>query len=234
MIMPEDKITIVTGASGGLGSAVAAALPGRVTATDIRAADGVVVLDSCDENAVREFFAAMQARGEKVHGLVNVAGKPGERNLEDMDLAFWDDVLRANVASAMIMTRFASPLMSEGSAVVNFSSVAGFRGFAGRAAYCAAKSAVIGMTRALSVELAPRGIRVNAVAPGSIESPWISRLIDGAQDAQEARRMHEQRAPLNRLGHPREIAALVRFLLSEDSGFTTGATYSADGGALVS
>ncbi len=233
LTMPTQLVTIVSGAAGGLGGAVVAALPGDVIATDVRPANGIIALDACDENAVREFFAGLQARNATVHGLVNIAGKPGERSLANMDLAFWNDVQQCNVASAMLMTRFAAPLMKQGGSVVNFASVAAFRGFAERSAYCAAKAAVVGLTRALAAELAPRGIRVNAVAPGSIDSPWIERLIDSAQDAREARSAHQRRALLNRLGTPQEIGALVRFLLSDDAGFTTGSVYSADGGALA-
>jgi len=231
--MPAARITVVTGAAGALGGAVAAALPGKVVATDIKAVGGIVALDCGDEDAVRDFYSGLLSDGEQLHGLVNIAGKPGERALRDMDIAFWDGVLRANVSSAMLMTRFAAPLMQAGGAVVNFASVAAFRGFAGRAAYCASKAAVVGLTRALAAELGPRGIRVNAVAPGAIDSPWINRLIEGAEDARMARRKFERRALLERLGSAGEVAALVRFLLSEEAGFTTGAVYPADGGALA-
>lgn len=228
-----SKVTIVTGATGGLGSAVAAALPSAVIKINIRATEDIVALDCTDETCVRRFFADLQDKGQQVQGLVNVAGKPGERALADLDMEFWQDVLHSNVASAMLMTRFAAPLMDQGSAVVNFTSVAAFRGFAERAAYCAAKAAIVGLTKALAVELAPRGIRVNAVALGSIDSPWITRLIEEAQDPQQARHTHEQRALLNRLGKPEEVGALVRFLLAEDASFSTGAVYPVDGGILA-
>lgn len=228
----DAEVTVVTGAAGALGRAVAAALPGRVVGVDLAAADGVTALNCADEKAAREFFAGLRDRGDRVRGLVNVAGKPGERALADLDCAFWDDVWRANVTSAMLMTRFAAPLMARGSAVVNFASVAAFRGFAERAAYCASKAAVAGLTRALAVELAPRGVRVNAIAPGAIDSPWIERLIDNADDA-AARAAFARRAPLNRLGRPEEIGMLARFLLSAEAGFITGAVLPADGGALA-
>ena len=228
-------VFIVTGAGGALGGATAAALraDGAVLAVDKKAGADGIQLDAADEDAVRDFFAGLAARKIRVRGLVNAAGIPGERPLEETDLAFWNGVFSANVSSAMLMTRFAVPLMGRGGAVVNFASVAALRGFAARAAYCASKSAILGLTRALAAELAPRGIRVNAVAPGSIESPWIARLIAGSADSIAARRAHENRAMLGRLGTPEEVAAVARFLLSDAAGFLTGGVFPADGGALA-
>lgn len=227
----------MTGASGALGGAVARALraDGEVLGIDKNAepGGGVVRADIGDEGAVRNFFAELGAREVRIRGLVNAAGIPGERPLEAMDLKFWNRVFSANVCGAMLATRFALPLMVRGGAVVNFASVAALRGFAARSAYCASKAAVAGLTRALAAELAPRGIRVNAVAPGSVESPWIARLVSESPDPSAARRAHESRAMLGRLGTPEEVAALVRFLLSDEAAFLTGGIFPADGGALA-
>ena len=236
----DGRVYVVTGAAGALGGAAARALraDGEVLGIDKNAepgggVGGVVRADHGDEGVMRNFFAELKSRGTRIRGLVNAAGIPGERALESMDLAFWNEVFSANVSGAMLATRFALPLMGRESAVVNFASVAALRGFAERSAYCASKAATVGLTRALAAELAPRGIRVNAVAPGSIESPWIARLIAESADPSAARRAHESRALLGRLGTPEEVAALVRFLLSDEAAFLTGGIFPADGGALA-
>ena len=227
-----NKVTIVTGASGGIGSKLLTALPGKVIGVDIKKAKNVIALDLSNEIKVKNFYQKLRKAKVIVTGLVNVAGKPGEAAIKDLSLEHWNDVIAANVTTAMLMSRFAIDLMPKGGSIVNFASIASFKGFNERVAYCSAKAAILGLTRSLAVELATKKIRVNAIAPGSIDSPWIDRLIKKG-DAKQNKKEFAQRSLLKRLGTTDEIASLVNFLLSDEASFITGAIYPIDGGATA-
>ncbi len=234
----SDKTIVVSGALGAIGRAIVDHLAGRgatVHALDLqadgRATTGVrtVALDVTDETAVAAFFAGLS----RVDGLVNNAGIAGEAALADLDRALWERVFAVNVTGHMLMAKHAVPRMPGGSAIVGISSIAGLRGYAERAAYCASKAAIMGLTRALAVELAPRDIRVNCIAPGTIDTPWIDRLIEEQPNPAQARIAFPARAPMKRMGTTTELAGLVAFLVAEDSRFITGAVIPCDGGASV-
>lgn len=232
--MDKSGCVVVTGASGAIGAAVAAALERAgldVVGVDMNGAGRVRRVDVCVEDEVRMLAEGLRAEGRAVRGLVNIAGRPGEASLDDMSVALWDAVFAVNVRGTMLMTKHLLPLMSRGASIVNFGSIAALKGVTERTAYCASKAAVLGLTRAAAVELAPRGIRVNAVCPGTIDTPWIDRVARSAPDPAAAAIAMADRAPLRRTGTVDEVAACVVFLLDASSSFVTGATIPVDGGA---
>lgn len=235
----HDREVVVTGAGRGIGRAVVArflAEGARVAAIDLErpAGEGDSErlswhdFDITEEGAVAAFFA----RRRRCDVLVNNAGIPGEGALGALTAAHWNRVFAVNVTAQMLMAKAALPLMPAGASIVNLSSVAAHLGFAERAAYCASKSAVLGLTRALAIELAGK-VRVNCLCPGTVDTPWIARLVGDGADREERRAAMAGRQAIGRLGTPDEIAAAVAFLASEDASFITGATLTADGGMTI-
>lgn len=235
----RDHEVVVTGAGRGIGRAVVSlflAEGARVAAVDLELPQGESDterlswhgFDITDEGAVAAFFASRS----RCDVLVNNAGIAGEGALAALTTAHWNRVFAVNVTSQMLMARAAVPLMPIGASIVNLASVAAHLGFAERAAYCASKSAVLGLTRALAVELAGR-VRVNCLCPGTVDTPWISRLAGEGTDRKERMAAMARRQAMGRLGTPDEIAAAVAFLASEDASFITGAILTADGGMTI-
>lgn len=235
----RDREVVVTGAARGIGRAVVArflAEGASVAAIDLAppfAGDETERLswhafDISDERAVVEFFAGRP----RCDVLVNNAGIPGEGALAKLQLADWNRVFAVNVTAQMLMARGAVPLMPAGASIVNLASVAAQLGFAERAAYCASKSAVLGLTRALAVEFAGR-IRVNCLCPGTVDTPWIERLAGEGADREQRMAAMAGRQAIGRLGTPDEIAAAIAFLASDEASFITGSILMADGGMTI-
>jgi len=191
------------------------------------------VVDLAVETQIREFYHNLQREKVRLDILVNAAGIPGEAALEAMDARLWRRVLAVNTTAPMLMTQHALPYFNRAASVIYISSIAGLQGFAQRSAYCTSKAALMGLTRALAVELAPRKIRVNCLAPGTIDTPWIDRLIAQSPKAEETKRKLTHRAPLERMGTVEETAGLAAFLSSDESRFITGAVIPIDGGATI-
>ena len=235
----RDRDVVVTGAGRGIGRAVVArflAEGARLAAIDLEPPpnEGDTerlswhAFDITDEDAVADFFAGRS----RCDVLVNNAGIPGEGALTALTTAHWNRVFAVNVTAQMMMAKAALPLMTAGASIVNLASVAAHLGFAERAAYCASKSAVLGLTRALAIELAGK-VRVNCLCPGTVDTPWIARLAGDGDDREARMAAMAGRQAIGRLGTPDEIAAAVAFLASEDASFITGATLTADGGMTI-
>ena len=141
----------------------------------------------------------------------------------------WEDVFAVNARGTFLCCKHAIPPMVArgGGAIVNMGSVAGLVGLRNRAAYCASKGAVIALTRALAIDHVADGVRVNAVCPGTVDSPWVRRLVDDVGESLDALRA---RQPMGRLGTPDEIAMAVLYLASDDAAFVTGTAFVIDGG----
>src|SRR5688500_17452251 len=231
------KRALVTGAGSGIGEAVARTLHAEgaeVVLTDVSAEPieaiaaelgeraSAVPLDVRDEDAVREVV-------RDVDVLANVAGIGSTTAAPDTPLEVWEDVLAVNARGTFLCCKHAIPGMVErgGGTIVNLASVAGTIGLRNRAAYCASKGAVIALTRALAVDHVGDGIRVNAVCPGTVDSPWVRRLVEDAGESLDALRA---RQPMGRLGTPEEIADAVVYLASDGAAFVTGTVFTIDGG----
>jgi 2-keto-3-deoxy-L-fuconate dehydrogenase len=226
----SGKRALVTGGGSGIGAAVArrlAAEGAEVIVADLSPAAvadelGVqaVVLDVRDEEQVADALADLDV-------LVNVAGIGSTTNAPETTLEVWENVFAVNARGTFLCCKHAIPGMAArgGGSIVNVASVAGLVGLRNRAAYCASKGAVISLTRALAVDHVADGIRVNAVAPGTVDSPWVRRLVEDVGESLDALRA---RQPLGRLGTPEEIADAVAYLAAAE--FVTGSVLVIDGG----
>jgi meso-butanediol dehydrogenase / (S,S)-butanediol dehydrogenase / diacetyl reductase len=216
------KRALVTGAGSGIGAAVAQLLARdhEVVAADLRGTD--VQLDVRDEEQVANVVRDLDV-------LVNVAGIGSTTNAPDTPLEVWEDVFAVNARGTFLCCKHAIPGMVArgGGSIVNVASVAGLVGLRNRAAYCASKGAVIALTRALAVDHVRDGIRVNALAPGTVDTPWVRRLVEDAGESLDDLRA---RQPLGRLGTPQEIAEAVAYLVSDAAAFVTGSVLVIDGG----
>jgi 2-keto-3-deoxy-L-fuconate dehydrogenase len=217
------KRALVTGAGSGIGAAVAKVLADEdadVVAADISGTD--VHLDVRDE-------AKVAAVARDIDILVNVAGIGSTSTAPDTPLDVWEDVFAVNARGTFLCCKHAIPSMIArgGGSIVNIASVAALVGLKNRAAYCASKGAVVSLTRALAVDHIQDGIRVNAVCPGTVDSPWVRRLVEETGESLDDL---TARQPLGRLGTSEEIAQAVAYLASDAASFVTGSVLVIDGG----
>ena len=234
----EGKTAIVTGAAGGIGRAVTQAFlerGARVVAVDLSPAvedlDGAVPVVG-DVSVAATADAAVEATGGEVDVLVNNAAQIVWKSAVETTEEEWDRVLGINAKGAFLFSRAAIPVMQRrgGGAIVNMASISGVVGMPGQAAYCASKGAIVQLTRQLAVDYAEAGIRVNAVAPGAVETPLLMDLVEAQHDPAALRGMIEREHPLGRLASPDEIARAIVFLASDEASFVTGTVLMADGG----
>lgn len=239
------KVAVVTGAGSGIGRATALLLAQRgahVLAADYdgdharetaRLAAGDVVahrVDVRDESSVVEMFERSDAEwGGRLDVVANIAGIGSTDPAPSTTVEVWDDVLAVNARGVFLGCKHAIPRLAAGGggAIVNMASVAGIVGLRNRAAYCASKGAVISLTRALAVDHVGDGIRVNCVCPGTVDSPWVRRLVEDVGESIDAL---TARQPMGRLGTPEEIAQSIAYLASEEARFMTGSALVIDGG----
>lgn len=243
----EGKVAIVTGASRGIGRAIALKLAREgaslvVTATTEESARNTaaevetlgqkalaLAVDVADPSAVETMFAAAVDTFGKVDILVNNAGITKDGLLLRMKDADWDVVLDVNLKGAFNCVREAAKLMTKARSgrIVNISSVVGEMGNAGQINYCASKAGMIGLTKSAARELAKRGITVNAVTPGFIETDMTAVLSDKVREGLL------QQIPLERLGTPDDVANAVFFLVSPMGDYITGHVLSVNGGMYM-
>jgi NAD(P)-dependent dehydrogenase (short-subunit alcohol dehydrogenase family) len=244
------KVAIVTGAARGIGRATALrflAEGARVALSDRDAAAlaavatapaEAVLTQACDVARAAEveaLVAATLARFGRIDVLVNNAGYGHRGSIEQTSEAEWDALMATNVKGVFLCSRAVLPVMRRqgGGTIVNVASTTSFIGIPERAAYVASKGAVAGLTRAMAIDHARDGIRVNAVAPGTVASDYYERIVAGAPDPEGMRRMLEARQVIGRAGTPEEIANAILFLASDEASFCCGTILLVDGGMVV-
>jgi NAD(P)-dependent dehydrogenase (short-subunit alcohol dehydrogenase family) len=223
------RVVIVTGTSGGIGSAIAAeftALGDAVIGLDI-----VEGFDVTDPEQCREMAASVADEHGRIDVLCNNAGIGAVGDVTQATIDEWQRVFAVNVFGIAHLSAAVLPTMRRESrgAIVNTCSVAADVGLVERAVYSASKGAVLGLTRAMAADEAEHGIRVNCVSPGTVDGPWVRRLIENSDDPAATRSALERRQPLGRLVAPEEVAKAVAFL-ADDTTFTTGQDLLLDGG----
>ena len=243
----QGRIALVTGASQGIGRAVALELARSgaavglaarnqskldEAAAEIKAAGGqaeVFAMDVASEEAIKAGARAVLDRFGKVEILVNNAGITRDGLMLRMKRADWDDVISSNLTGAFLLTQaLLSPMLkNRWGRIVNLSSVVGRTGQAGQVNYAASKAGLIGLTRSMAREVASRGITVNAVAPGYIETPMTAVLDEKQRAAMLAQ------IPLGRAGTAEEVAQVVAFLASDAAAYITGHVLDVNGGMFM-
>jgi len=186
---------------------------------------------SRDDDAQRVVQQTVDAFG-RLDVLVNNAGYGFAGTVVDTDAEAWDDLMAVNVRGVYLCSKHAIPAMAKngGGVIVNTASVVATVGIRNRAAYCASKGAVAALTRAIAIDHVADGIRCNAVAPGTIDTPYFDEILRKSPVAADSRKALEARQLLGRLGTPEEIAAGILFLAADESRFATGTILTIDGG----
>jgi NAD(P)-dependent dehydrogenase (short-subunit alcohol dehydrogenase family) len=239
----EGRVAIVTGAGSGIGAATARLLDQAgavVLAADLdpSAARGTAAtgrrmqsaaVEVRDERQVQAMVEQAHRIAGRIDVLVNVAGTGSTTTAIETPLDVWENVFAVNVRGTFLCCKHALPPMIEqrDGAIVNMASVAGLVGLRNRAAYCASKGAVIAFSRAIAVDHVKDGVRVNCVCPGTVDTPWVQRLVSEAGESLDELRA---RQPMGRLGTPEEVAQAALYLVSDAGRFFTGSSLVIDGG----
>jgi NAD(P)-dependent dehydrogenase (short-subunit alcohol dehydrogenase family) len=243
-----NKICIVTGAGSGIGRASAllfAAEGARVVAADLdeSAAAGTVAemgveglarrVDVADEDETKALAADTVERFGRIDVLFNNAGIAGVGDVEETSLELWERVMSVNARGVFLMSRAVVPQMisQRSGSIINMSSAIAHTGLARRVSYAASKGAVLALTKSMQVDLAPHGVRVNALMPGTIMTPFVEQyLAKSYADPEEGKRSIRARQLTGDLGMPEDIAYAALYLASDESKYMAGSGFVIDGG----
>ena len=231
MVRLEGKVCIVTGAASGIGKATA----------DLFAAEGATVVgadlvdgfDVADEVHTRELAERVVREHDRIDVLFNNAGIAGVGDVEETSLELWEKVMRVNARGVFLMSRAVVPTMiaQRSGSIVNMSSAIAETGLGRRVSYAASKGAVLALTKSMQVDLAPHGVRVNALLPGTIMTPFVERYLEESyEDPEEGRRSIRSRQLTGDLGVAEDVARAALYLASDESRFVMGSGLVVDGG----
>jgi NAD(P)-dependent dehydrogenase (short-subunit alcohol dehydrogenase family) len=245
----EKKVVLISGGASGIGAATARLVvaeggqavladrdeaKGRALAEELGTSASFVPLDVTDEAAWQKAVATSVDAFGGLHGLLNAAGVGVRNSIEDCTLEDYRRVNDINSMGTFLGCKHAIPAMKQsgGGSIVNISSVLGLRGASYAMAYCASKGAVRALTKYVALHCAQMkyGIRCNSVHPGYIDTPMIAPRLSSTIDNMSGRQWLETLHPLGRLGKAEEVASMILFLLSDESGFSTGSEFVCDGG----
>ena len=239
----EGKTVLITGAGSGIGYEMARQFLAEgavVYAADLDPAgapDGSIRLaaDVTSARAVADVVTRPVTDTGRLDILCNNAGLSSVTDVINCSPEEWDATFAVNTRGVFLGTKYALPhmLAQHHGAIINTASVAGLVGLKDRAAYCASKGAVIALTRQVAIQYAGTGVRCNSICPGTVDSPWVGRLLDAAPEPEQARAQLVARQPIGRLGTPAEVAAAALYLASDAAAFITGTQLVLDGGLLA-
>jgi len=248
----KDKVSIVTGAGGGLGKAIAEVFikegakvivaevdadAGRETTAELVANGGEATFIECNvsvEDQVKNMIAKVVEKYGRIDVLINNAGVNIVKPFVETETADWDKVINVDLRGTYMCCRYGiiEMLKTGGGSIVNISSVHSIASIPGAGPYDAAKHGMIGLTMALAVEFASQGIRVNALSPGLLDTKIWDDILDAAPDRQACLNYWKANIPIGRPGAPKEIANITAFLASDEASYITGSNIVADGGMI--
>lgn len=247
----KNKIAIITGGATGIGKATSLLFAKEgakviIASRNEKNGDNIVreikkkkgqaefiKTDVSKENDIKSLILNVIKKYKKIDILFNNAGIESSTNVIDTELEDWENMIHTNLRSVYLCSKYSIPHMKKGSVIVNTASVAGLVGFLNLASYCAAKGGVVNLTKQMALDYAMKGIRVNCVCPGAIDTPMIRRYIKNAPNPKQAKKDLRDMHPMGRMGKPEEIASTVLFLSSGGSSFITGQAIAIDGGFVA-